>query len=296
MAIVRLSEGVYKRDDQNELMCDKAGNPQFENNLRFYNMFKSNTSLVVALERSGISIIFLDKDTSKNFDWKRATSRAQRDFEKSEGKLKTLVVLNQLAGRSTDIYCHPCLYFFHDHRPNSNYNTHIQSSGRVFGFVPDEFGYNAKLYTDPDVLRVAAGRMTPSEWEVEKHKKGNRRRISARTSSTMSPGHGWTFHDKGDPLVSQVRADGLEGIEEDPLFRLSGHIKTDLADIILKYKRAQSLAIEVDGASPAFLESYKALITTLGKEVEGKIALYQQKKRTVDIETGKKSIYSQANG
>tara|TARA_R110001592_G_scaffold347496_1_gene641070 strand:- start:1574 stop:3226 length:1653 start_codon:yes stop_codon:yes gene_type:complete len=296
MAIVRLSEGVYKRDDQNELVRDKEGNPQFENNLKFYNMFKSETSLLNMLERAGISVIFLDASTSKNFDWKRATLRAQRDFEKSEGKLKTLVVLNQLAGRSTDIYCHPCLYFFHDHRPNSNYNTHIQSSGRVFGFVPDEFGYNAKLYTDPDVLKVAAGRMTPSEWEAEKHKKGKRRRISSRTSSTMSPAYGWTFHDKDDPLVSQVRAGGLEGREEDPLFRLSKHTATDLADVILQNKRAQSLAIEVDEASPAFLESYEALIDALGEGIEGKVALYQPKKRTVDIETGKKSIYSQASG
>jgi hypothetical protein len=276
-------------------VCDKEGNPQLEHHARFYNMFKSST-LPLRLEKSDIDVIFLDGTTSKNFDWKRTTSRAQRNFEKSEGRLKTLVVLNQLAGRSTDIYCHPCLYFFHDHRPNSNYNTHIQSSGRVFGFVPDEFGYNVLLHTDPDVLKVAAGRMTPSEWEVEKHKRGKRRRISSRTSSTMSTAYGWSFHDKNDPRVSQVRANGLEGRGEDPLFRLSKHTATDLADIILKDKRAQSLAIELDGPSPAFPESYKTLTTTLGKEVEGKIALYQQKERTVDIETGKKSIYSQANG
>jgi hypothetical protein len=112
----------------------------------------------------------------------------------------------------------------------------------------------------------------------------------------MSTAYGWSFHDKNDPRVSQVRANGLEGRGEDPLFRLSKHTATDLADIILKDKRAQSLAIELDGPSPAFPESYKTLTTTLGKEVEGKIALYQQKERTVDIETGKKSIYSQANG
>jgi len=109
--------------------------------------------------KHNVDVMFVD--ANNDFKWAQGTVDAVNRYIASD--TKTMIILNQKASRSTEIYCHKYLYGFHDCRlATTNYNTYLQSSLRVAHF--DEKGHHIRLWSDVNVIRKAAGTIGNSEF------------------------------------------------------------------------------------------------------------------------------------
>lgn len=119
-------------------------------------------------------IIFDEVNESNSFDW----SKTPQNF--GDKNFKKIIFINQTCTRSTEVCFHENIAFWHDYRqPDKNdrksyYNTVAQASLRVAHY--HETGHRIKLYTNVDVIKLAAGRIKKEDFNG---------RLSSRIASTI---------------------------------------------------------------------------------------------------------------
>ena len=91
-------------------------------------------------------------------------------------RIPTIIIINQIAGRSTAWKCHPILSWYHTHRTDKTpLSTIIQDQERPVYYIENGKIHNIKIYGDEPSARYSAG-----YYDIEQYREQTNRKISSR--------------------------------------------------------------------------------------------------------------------
>lgn len=222
-----------------------------------FNMFRNNVDLRRHYSTQGVNCIFVDQ--SYNLNWRtdiQCYTDAALYSIRNGTPQKYLIVLNQKCSRSTEIFMHKHIAWWHDHRNISTaYNTYQQAILRVCHY--DVNGFRIKVYCDPEVIKLAARKITASAFTNL-----TGRSLSGRIGyKTIKTKFGTLeVYDKKEDIPEQHRPKFGRG-KNVSAHSIKSNKHVDLADGLLKGAVLGGLGVAyVDGKNENFADSYEKLM------------------------------------
>lgn len=193
----KLIETLIKdtKDDANEKhigILRLAGN--FSSNSKGINQFSTIKELKEQIENKyKITIIFVGNN-DETIKWD-----STKDWKLYTPSIPILIIINQVAGRSTAWKCHPYLSWYHTNRtPNTPLSTIIQDQERIV-YYKEKDSYRIRVYGDVPAAHFSAGHMT-----LNKYKEEESRLINQRLKIKKNVNISYEIYDKWDDIPKKI--------------------------------------------------------------------------------------------
>lgn len=257
---------------------NKPNDPLFET-------IKKDKKINEYFSKNGILCEYVD--SNNNFDWETRPENYNNLFESSNKKNRTIIFLNQKAVRSTEIFCHKYIDFWHDYRSaDTTYATLNQAALRVCHYKEQGQPENMiKVYADINIFKKAADLINDKEFCTI-----SERSLSSRISSKLQKKK-YKFYSTIEEVPLKYTEYYQAGKAQ---ANCSANNGVDIAGCILENKSHTYSVVYLDGPNQKHQSSWDKLVNQI-PDIKNKFAVFEECELTPDnitTETSRHSMYA----